>query len=103
MLDQLSASGVGGLPIGHADGARFVAFASIDYSPHARDQMRERRIGVSQVERTLRDPDQLRLERNRLIAERDAAAGNFIRVVYIEKLTDRGSVALVITAIRITL
>ena len=78
-----------------------MAFASIEYSQHARDQMQDRRISRNQVERSLRDPDRLRLERNRLVAERDTAAGNYIRVVYVERLTDHGTVALVITAIRI--
>ena len=79
-----------------------MAFVSIEYSPHARDQIRDRRIGINQVERTLRTPERLRLERNRLVAERETEAGNIIRVVYVERLTERGAVALVITAIRVT-
>lgn len=79
-----------------------MAFTSIEYSQHALDQMEERRIGKGQIENTLRNPDRTRFDRDRLIAERNTAAGNFIRVVYVEKLTSNGTVARVVTVIRIT-
>ena len=77
-----------------------MAFTSVEFTKHALDQISKRQIGSNQILNTLNDPDRTRFERGCLIAERDTTAGNFIRVVYVEKLTANGTVARVITVIR---
>lgn len=79
-----------------------MAFTLIEYTQHALDQMDKRRVGRNQVESTLNNPNRTRFDRGCLIAERDTAYGNFVRVVYVEKLTDSGTVARVVTVIRIS-
>lgn len=79
-----------------------MAFTSVEYTQHAVDQMVKRHVGEGQVVNTLNNPNRTRLERGKLIAERDTAYGNFIRVVYVERLTDNGTVARVVTVIRIS-
>jgi len=66
--------------------------------------MRQRRISVAQVERTIEAPTRSYPSTNppgRVIAERMTGAGNTPRVVYVEQATCGGTVAYVITAIRI--
>jgi hypothetical protein len=63
--------------------------------------MIERLITRGQVESTLLRPDRLSVDDGKLVAERRTSMGNVIRVVYVERLTDQGNSAHVITAIRI--
>jgi hypothetical protein len=78
-----------------------MAFSVVTFSRHARERMEERNISRQQVEQTLFQPDTVRLEKGVLIAERKTTAGNTIRVVDKEELTDQGQAAHVITTIRI--
>jgi hypothetical protein len=78
-----------------------MAFSVVTYSKHARERMEERNISRQQVEQTLFHPDTVRLDKGVLIAERETTAGNTIRVVYREVLTNQGQAAHVITTIRI--
>ena len=78
-----------------------MAFSVVTYSNHARERMTERSISKRQVELTLFRPDSVRLSKGRLIAERRTTAGNTIRVVYREQLTNQGQTAHVITVIRL--
>jgi Domain of unknown function (DUF4258) len=77
-------------------------FARVTYAPHALDQMRKRLIGEGQVERTIAQPDRTAPSvrpLGRIVAERVTAAGNTLRVVYVE--FDDGAEAHVVTVIRI--
>lgn len=74
-------------------------YQAVTYSRHARNQMRERKIGANQVERTIASPDTLTSSRGKMVAEKATAMGNIIRVVYAEEAS--GTVALVVTVIRI--
>jgi hypothetical protein len=77
-------------------------FARVTYAPHALDQMRKRLIGEGQVERTIAEPDRTAPSTSppgRVVVERTTAAGNTLRVVYVE--LDGGLEAHVITVIRI--
>jgi hypothetical protein len=65
-----------------------MAFSVVTFSKHARERMEERFISRQQVEQALFQPDTVRLEKGVLIAERKTTAGNTIRVVYKEVLTD---------------
>jgi hypothetical protein len=77
-----------------------MAYSRIDYDPHARDKMRERRISERQIAATLNRPDRVVPGHSgRLIAERDTAVGNVLRVVFVEP--HGGTVAYVITAYRV--
>jgi hypothetical protein len=74
------------------------------YSRHARQQMVERRISWSQVERTVTSPTRRLASTNppgRIIAERENESGNTLRVVYVEEITGTDIVARIITVIRI--
>ncbi|MEA2524024.1 MAG: hypothetical protein QOF73_1251, partial [Thermomicrobiales bacterium] len=82
--------------------SRGMAIAVVTYSQHARDRMDERSISKGQVERTIAQPDRLTYEGSKLVAERRTSAGNTIRVVYVERLTDDGTAAHVVTVIRIS-
>ena len=72
----------------------------IEYHPHALLRMRQRKVGPLQVEATVSEPHRLRPSHsNRLVDERDTAAGNTLRVVY--EARDGGETAYVWTVIRI--
>jgi len=78
-----------------------LAYRRVEYHPHARKRMVERKIGEHQVARTIAEPATLvpsQSHPERLIAERPTAAGNTIRVVYEER--DAGATAFVWTVIR---
>jgi hypothetical protein len=65
--------------------------------------MQLRLISEAQVERTIMEPTRTMPSTNppgRIIAERIAAAGNTLRVVYAERQTPDGFEALVLTVIR---
>jgi hypothetical protein len=77
-----------------------MAYARIDYDRHARDKMRERLVSERQIAAALNRPDRLLAGHSgRLIAERDTAAGNTLRVVFVEQRG--GTVAYVITVYRV--
>jgi hypothetical protein len=79
-------------------------YAAVEYDAHAREQMRARKIAPAQVERALANPTRVAPSSrfpDRLIAEFDTAAGNTLRIVYVEQQRAAGTVAYVITAIRI--
>jgi len=78
-----------------------VAFSKVEYHPHATMRLRMRHISEAQVERTVRFPDRIYASTNppgRLIAERHTAAGNTVRVIYVER--DGGTTAHVLTVYR---
>jgi hypothetical protein len=78
-----------------------VAYQRVDFDPHARQRMEERKIGENQVLRAIAEPDrQYPSHSGRFVAERQTAAGNVIRVVYVEQ--DNGATAFVITVIRMS-
>jgi len=76
-------------------------YARIDYHPHAQARMAARRIAPRQVARVLAAADRAYPgnQPGRLVAERDTAAGNTLRVVDVER--DGGATAYVLTVIRI--
>ncbi len=79
-----------------------MAYETVVYLPHAWRQMSVRKIGESQVRRTIAQPDRIYPSRShpeRLVAERVNASGNTIRVVF--EAQEDGAVALVVTVIRI--
>jgi hypothetical protein len=79
-------------------------YAAVEYDPHVRDRMRERRIAAAQVERAIANPTRVGPSATvpgRMVAEYDTAAGNTLRVVYVEQRRGADTVAYVITAIRI--
>ncbi len=79
-------------------------YTAVTYSNHARDQMRLRLIGEEQAERTIAAPTRSYPSTNppgRIVAERVTTVGNTLRVVYVELPTAQGTVAHVVTVIRI--
>jgi hypothetical protein len=77
-------------------------YAHFEYSVHALDQMRERKISRRQVERTLNDPDSVYpCHSGRLVPQRHTQACNVIQVVFVEREEQVEIVtAIVITVIR---
>ena len=64
--------------------------------------MCQRRVSERQVERVIDAPDRTGPSANppgRIVAERDTAVGNTLRVVYVER--DRGATDFVLTVYRI--
>jgi hypothetical protein len=79
-------------------------YAKVEYDPHVLVRMRERKIAAAQVERAIANPIRLSPSATvpgRLVAEYETAAGNTLRVVYVEQQRTSGTVAYVITAVRI--
>jgi hypothetical protein len=77
-----------------------MAYARIDYHPHARRQMRQRRVSERQVAAAIQNPDRvLPGHSGRLIAERTSELGNVLRVIYEE--WHGGTVAYIRTVYRI--
>lgn len=77
-----------------------MAYGRIEYHPHARQRMRLRRVAERQVIAALNAPDRIVPGHSgRLVAERETAAGNTLRVVYVER--DGGAVAFVLTVYRL--
>lgn len=79
-------------------------YTRITFHPHARQQMKARKISKNQVLRALSDPDATRYEsRARQVAEVQTQTGTTLRVVFV-KQNEPGADepgALVITVIRI--
>jgi hypothetical protein len=79
-------------------------YSGVVYDSHAVDRLRLRKISASQVERAIANPDTLTPSTNppgRLVAEQRTAKGATLRVVFTEQETTAGTVAYVITAMRI--
>ena len=78
-------------------------YAAVEYDPHVLVRMRERKIAAAQIERAIASPTRLSpctTVPGRLVAEYETAAGNTLRVVYVEEQRTSGTVAYVITAVR---
>ncbi len=76
---------------------------AVAYHPHARNRMALRLVSEAQVERTIANPTRTMPSTNppgRIVAERVTAAGNTLRVVYVERPTPAGTEALVLTVVR---
>ncbi|HET7034074.1 MAG TPA: DUF4258 domain-containing protein [Thermomicrobiaceae bacterium] len=70
----------------------------VEFHPHARLRMAERRISENQVLHTLNEPDRRYPSYDgRTVAERDTMPGNILRVIYVERLQG----VLVLSVIRI--
>jgi uncharacterized protein DUF4258 len=79
-------------------------YAAVEYDPHVLFQMRDRLISRAQVERVLANSDRVDpSERfpDQLVAEQATQTGATLRVVYVEQSQAQGTVAYVITVIRI--
>jgi hypothetical protein len=76
-----------------------VSFEHVRLSKHARARLRERRISLEQIKRTLNHPHRLERQGERFVAERDTTRGNVLRVVY---TLEQDGAALIVTAIRIS-
>jgi len=77
-------------------------YGRVEYHPHARLRMRQRHVSERQVERAIENPTRSEPSADppgRIVAERDTAVGNTLRVVYVER--DRGATAFVLTVYRI--
>lgn len=84
--------------MGESSGRRY---GRVEYHPHARLRMRQRRVSEQQVARVIDAPDRTGPSVDppgRIVAERDTAIGNTLRVVYVER--DRGATAFVLTVYR---
>ena len=77
-------------------------YGRVEYHPHARLRMRQRRVSERQVERAIESPTRRQPSTNppgRIVAERDTAVGNTLRIVYVER--EGGATAFVLTVYRI--
>lgn len=74
-----------------------MAYERIRYTNHARKRMRRRKIGRTQVKRTLNRPDRTYPSYDKMVAESATAEGNTIMVVYVEL---SAAEALVVTVVR---
>lgn len=79
------------------------SYVTVTYHPHARRRRQLRLVSEAQIERTIANPTRTMPSTNppgRTVAERVTAAGNTLRVVYVERSTPDGTEAFVLTVIR---
>ena len=78
-------------------------YVRVTYSPHATDQMLDRKVTHNQVVLAIAYPDNEYVSKERKVAERLTSHGNTIRVVYTEILAEpSGTEAHVITVVRMS-
>lgn len=79
-------------------------YVAVELHPHALKRMGTRLISRRQIEQAIADPTRTSASTNppgRIIAERETAARNTLRVIYVEREGPNGLEALVLTVIRI--
>jgi hypothetical protein len=78
--------------------------AAVTLHPHALQRMGTRLVSRRQIEQTIAMPTRTSPSSNppgRIVAERVTAAGNTLRVVYVERAVPDGIEAFVLTVVRI--
>lgn len=76
-------------------------YAFISFTAHGEYRLRVRNIAEGEVRETLEHPQALYRNEGKLVAERFTDRGSTLRVVYIERTSEHGISARIISVVRI--